>query len=47
MDASSESSVISGFSGKDWSSHGELAPPSAEGLAGYIVAAKPNKETVC
>jgi len=46
MDASPESSVISGPLGLDRSSQGEQAPPSPEGLAVQIVAAKPNKETV-
>ena len=47
MDAARESSVISSFLDSDRFSRSEQVPPSFEGLVAQIVAAKPNKETVC
>ena len=47
MDAAPESSVISSFLDSDRFSRSEQVPPSFEGLVAQIVAAKPNKETVC
>jgi hypothetical protein len=44
MDASPESTVISGSSGPDQSFKDEKTPPSSEGLVVQIVATKPNKE---
>jgi len=47
MDASPESSVISGFLGSGQSFLGVQVPLSCESLVVQIVAAKPNKEIVC
>ena len=47
MDASSESSVISGFLGSGQPIRGERIPPSFEGRVVQIVAARANNETVC
>jgi len=44
MDASPDSSVISGFFRPDWPSQGKLAPPSIEGPLFRIVATGPDQE---
>jgi len=47
MDASPESSVISGFFGLKGLSQAKYFRPSFEGLVVQIVATKLDKETVC